>query len=67
MKVTPAVREFSYLGLKLPDISASLSPEEVKPAYANQYPELATAAINGPEAVGDKLKYEFVRSIGTKG
>lgn len=34
---------------------------------ATQYPELATASINGPEAVGDKLKYEFVRAIGTKG
>jgi hypothetical protein len=32
-----------------------------------QYPELATAAINGPEAVGDKLRYEFVRAVGTKG
>jgi PRTRC genetic system protein C len=32
-----------------------------------QYPELATAAINGPEAVGDKLRYEFLRSVGSKG
>lgn len=67
MKVTPAVREFSYMGVKLPDINPSLSPEEVKSAYTTQYPELATAAINGPEAIGDKLKYEFVRAIGTKG
>jgi PRTRC genetic system protein C len=67
MKVTTAVREFSYANLKLPDINPALSPEEVKASYATQYPELATAAINGPEAVGDKLRYEFVRAIGTKG
>lgn len=67
MKVTTSVREFSYMGLKLPDINPSLSPEEVKSAYSIQYPELATAAINGPEAVGDKLKYDFVRAIGAKG
>ena len=35
---------------------------------ATQYPELATtAAIRGPEAVGDKLRYEFLASIGAKG
>lgn len=67
MKVTAAVREFAYANLKLPDINAALSPEEVKAAYATRYPELATAAINGPEAVGDKLRYEFVRAIGSKG
>jgi PRTRC genetic system protein C len=67
LKITPAIREFSYMGLKLPDINAQLSPEEVKAAYATQYPELATAAINGPEAVGEKLRYDFVRAVGAKG
>jgi PRTRC genetic system protein C len=67
MTVTPAVRIFSYSGLNLPDLNPKLSPEEVKDAYSTQYPELATAAINGPEAVGDKLRYEFVRAIGAKG
>ena len=67
MKITPAVREFSYMGLKLPDINPGLTPEEIKSAYATQYPELATAAINGPETVGEKLRYDFVRAIGAKG
>jgi PRTRC genetic system protein C len=67
LKITPAIREFSYMGLKLPDINAQLSPEEVNAAYATQYPELATAAINGPEAVGEKLRYDFVRAVGAKG
>jgi PRTRC genetic system protein C len=67
MKVTSAVREFGYMGLKLPDISPSLSPEEVKASYSAHYPELATASIEGPEVVGDKLRYIFRVAIGTKG
>ena len=67
MTVTPTIREFAYSGLKLVDLDSKLSPEEIKAAYALQYPELATAAIQGPEAVGDKLRYEFVRSIGANG
>lgn len=65
--VTPCPRVFSYAGLTLPDPNVTLSPEEVKAIYAGQYPELATAAINGPEAIGDKLRYEFVRAVGSKG
>ena len=32
-----------------------------------QYPELATAVVNGPEAAGDKMRYTFERAIGSKG
>jgi PRTRC genetic system protein C len=39
----------------------------VKAIYSNQYAELATAAITGPEASGEQLQYSFVRAIGTKG
>jgi PRTRC genetic system protein C len=60
-------RSFTYNGLKLPDPDPRMTPEEVKTMYANQYPELATAAITGPEASGDQLQYSFVRAIGTKG
>jgi PRTRC genetic system protein C len=65
--VTPAVRTFAYSSITLPDPNPRLSPEEVKTLFAAQYPELVTAAINGPEVVGDKLRYEFVRAIGAKG
>jgi PRTRC genetic system protein C len=34
---------------------------------ATLYPDIATASITGPEAVGDKLRYNFVRAIGAKG
>ena len=54
-------------GQKLPDPDPKLSPEEVRNLYAHQYPDIATAAITGPEAVGDKLRYQFTRAIGSKG
>ena len=51
-------RSFTYNGVKLPDPDPRMTPEEVKNIYSNQCPELATAAISGPEAYG---------AIGTKG
>jgi PRTRC genetic system protein C len=53
--------------VKLPDPNPRLSVEEVRALYAHQYPDIATAAITGPEASGDKLVYRFTRAIGTKG
>jgi PRTRC genetic system protein C len=60
-------RTFTYNGVKLPDPDPSMTPEDVKAAYSHQYPELATAAITGPESSGEQLVYSFVRAIGTKG
>jgi len=60
-------RSFTYNGVKLPDPDPRMTPEEVKVVYSHQYPELATAAINGPDASGEHLQYSFVRAIGTKG
>jgi len=60
-------RGFTYNGVKLPDPDPRMTPEEVKIIYSHQYPELATAAITGPEASGENLQYSFVRAIGTKG
>jgi len=67
MDVEKLIREFTYNGIRLPDPNARLSVEEVRNLYAGTYPEMATAAIEGPEAVGNKLLYRFSRSIGTKG
>ena len=59
---------FTYNGVKLPDPDPRITPEEVKPIYySHQYPELATAAVTGPEIVEEHLRYSFVRAIGTKG
>jgi PRTRC genetic system protein C len=60
-------RSFTYNGVKLPDPDPRMAPEEVKILYSHQYPELATAAITGPDASGEQLQYSFVRAIGTKG
>ena len=67
MTITPTARMFTFCGIQLPDINPRLSPDEIKAAYSTLYPELATAAISGPEAIGDKLRYEFLISIGAKG
>jgi len=59
--------DFSFNGLKLPDPDPKLSPEQVRSMLATLCPDIATASITGPEAVGDKLRYNFVRAIGAKG
>jgi len=46
---------------------ATRGRREVKSFYANQYPELTTAAISGPEIIGNSIQYAFSRAIGTKG
>jgi PRTRC genetic system protein C len=54
-------RGFSYNGVKLPDPDSRMTPEEVEELVQQPYPELASAAITGPEASGDHLQYSFVR------
>ena len=60
-------REFVYNGVKLPDTTPTMTPEQVRETYAHLYPEIATAAIEEPETVAGKLVYKFVRAIGAKG
>ena len=60
-------REFSFQGIKLGDPDSTMTPEDVRGVLSLQYPEVATAAISGPEAVGDTMKYTFERAIGSKG
>ena len=67
MQSSALVREFSWNGVKIPDPGGHLAPEEVRAVLATMYPDIATATITGPEAVGDKLVYRFVAAIGTKG
>ena len=67
LTVTKMIRVFQFMGIRLPDPNADMSVDEVKALYAAQYPELATAVVNGPEAAGDKMRYTFERAIGSKG
>ena len=67
MESRPLSRQFEFNGVRFPDISPQLSPEEIRTLYSHEFPDIATASITGPEAVGDKLVYRFTRAIGTKG
>ena len=67
MKIDIVAREFVYHGTTFGDPNPKLSIEEVRSFYANQFPELTTATITGPETVGDRLRYSFERAIGSKG
>jgi len=60
-------RFFEVNGQKLPDPNPQLTVEEVRTFYSHEFPDIATASITGPEAVGDKLRYQFTRAIGSKG
>ena len=60
-------REFVYNGVKLPDTTPTMTPEQVRDTYTHLYPEIATPAIEGPQTVAGKLVYKLVRAIGAKG
>ncbi len=60
-------RKFRYGALDLEDPGREMSPEEVKDFYANIYPELTQASIEGPEYQDDEERYEFRKTVGTKG
>lgn len=53
--------------IRLADPAEKLSPEAVLNFYANTYPLLTTAKIEGPEIKNDEVQYHFVSTLGTKG
>lgn len=67
LKIETLTREFAYNGVKLPDPNPDLSVEEVRDMYVATYPELATAAVEGPSPVAGKMQYTFTRAVGVKG
>ena len=67
IQTRPMERNFTYLGLQLADPNPSLTPEQVRDVYSSSYPEITTAAIEGPAAIDGTLRYKFTRAIGTKG
>ena len=67
LEVKSLTREFVYNGTKLPDPNPSLGIEGVRDIFAQTYPEIANAAIDGPTQKGGVQSYTFVRSVGTKG
>lgn len=63
----PVTRTFRFNKRVLPDPNPRLTPAQVKDLYAAQFPELASAAIEGPELKGGQQIYSFARQVGTKG
>ncbi|WP_416046885.1 PRTRC system protein C [Cupriavidus basilensis] len=67
IEVKTLVREFIYNGMTLPDPGPTFSADQVRDMYTAQYPELTTAAVDGPVHQGDTARYTFVRAAGAKG
>ncbi|OKS85739.1 PRTRC system protein C [Mucilaginibacter polytrichastri] len=53
--------------IQLADPSPSFSPEAVLNFYAQTYPILTTATIEGPAINDDAVQFKFIAQIGTKG
>ena len=67
ISIARLVREFVYNGVNFVDPGPTFSPEEVRDLYSAQYPELTTAAIEGPVYEGEIARYTFLRAAGAKG
>ena len=67
ISIAKLVREFTYNGVNFVDPGPTFTPDEVRDLYSAQYPELTTAAIDGPEYSGDVMRFKFVRAAGAKG
>jgi PRTRC genetic system protein C len=67
MTIETMNREFRYDQLRLPDPNPRLTVDEVRTAFSATYPEIATATLTGPEAVGNKLVYHFTKAIEIRG
>lgn len=53
--------------INLPDPNTAWKPEDVMMFYANDYPELINAKMQGPMVEGEKILYKFDHQPGTKG
>ena len=53
--------------IRLSDPSEKLSADAVLNFYAQTYPVLTTAKIEGPQIENDEIIYRFVSTLGTKG
>ena len=65
--IAKLLREFVYNGVNLADPGPTFTPDDVRDLYSAQYPELTTAAIDGPEYSGEVMRFKFVRAAGAKG
>ena len=64
LTVTKMTRIFQFSGIRPPTQIDTIRVDEF---YAAQYAQLATAVVNGPEAVVDEMQWISERAIGSKG
>lgn len=67
MKISQLPRIFKHKEITLPDPGVEMTPERVLSFYANTYPELTVAKIEGPVIEDEKAVYTFVPTLGQKG
>ncbi|SRR6266851_4667405 len=67
LKTSTLPREFVFNGSRIPDPDPQMSIDQVRDLLTPSYPEIATAAMTGPEDTGTSLRYSFSRAIGSKG
>ena len=67
IQVETLEREFVFEGRSLPCPGSHLTVEQVREIYIPSNPDITTATVVGPEAVGGKMRYTFTRAIGHKG
>lgn len=67
VKLEKLERVFLFNGSKLPEVNPVFSVEQVRDMYVNTYPELATAAVEGPTPINGTMQYVFTRAVGAKG
>ncbi|WP_405126738.1 PRTRC system protein C [Ralstonia pseudosolanacearum] len=67
MQVIQLSREFRYNSVRLADPSPKFTLEQVRDFYANTYPEILNADIDGPNVEGALQVYGFRRAVGRKG
>jgi PRTRC genetic system protein C len=67
ISIVKVVREFIYNGMTFVDPGETFTPNDVRDIYSAQYPELTTAAVDGPEHTGAVARYTFRRAAGAKG
>jgi PRTRC genetic system protein C len=69
MQVQAMEREFRFGGRLLADPGIHMEPDQVRRFYSQQpgLKMLTTAAIKGPEIVGNRLVFTFEQAVGAKG
>lgn len=67
IEIKPLTRVFQYNGMALADIDRNMTPEEIRDVYAAQYGELTTAETIDHGIDNGIHKYQFLKTVGTKG